>query len=117
MRRMQGDGITLAVQDEGGGPPVVLPHGFPDSSHLWRKQELVSRNDWKLFREFTRGDGDVERYISDLSRPGALTAGLNWYRANAHPSQELAARSPLPAVEAPTLAIWSTHDNYLTEER
>jgi pimeloyl-ACP methyl ester carboxylesterase len=196
MRRIPGDGVTLAVLDEGEGKPVVLLHGFPDSSHLWRHQvstlvdaglrviapdlrgfgesdkpeaveeyaisrsirdvvavldtldvdrahvvrhdwgaavawalaafvparverlvalsvghpntlrertieqrekawyqllfqftgvaeELLMRDDRKLFREFSRGDGDQERYVEDLSRPGALTAGLNWYRANA----------------------------------
>ena len=32
MRRVQGDGVELAVVDEGSGPPVLLLHGFPDSS-------------------------------------------------------------------------------------
>jgi pimeloyl-ACP methyl ester carboxylesterase len=48
-------------------------------------EELLARDDWKLFKEWLREDGDVERYVADLSRPGALTAGLNWYRANLHP--------------------------------
>ena len=230
MRRVAGDGVTLSVADEGAGPAVVLLHGFPDSSHVWRKQvpaladaglrvvapdlrgfgesdkpedveayalrhsvadviavldaleierahvvghdwgaavawtlaafvparverlvvlsvphpatlrertleqrekawyqllfqfegvaeELVRRDDWKLFREFLRGDGDVERYVADLSRPGALTAGLNWYRANAAPQRELEDRPPVPAVSAPTLGMWSSGDNYLTEDR
>jgi pimeloyl-ACP methyl ester carboxylesterase len=38
MLRLAGDGLTLAVQDEGQGQPVLLLHGFPDSSHLWRDQ-------------------------------------------------------------------------------
>src|SRR3954453_3861966 len=36
--RLSGDGIELAVADEGEGPPVLLIHGFPDSSHVWRHQ-------------------------------------------------------------------------------
>jgi pimeloyl-ACP methyl ester carboxylesterase len=36
--RIQGDGVELDVLDEGEGPPVLLVHGFPDSSHLWRHQ-------------------------------------------------------------------------------
>jgi hypothetical protein len=39
-------------------------------------------------REWLREDGDLEHYIDDLSRPGALTAGLNWYRANLAPQLE-----------------------------
>src|SRR3954467_14396788 len=37
-RRIEGDGVTLSVLDEGEGPAVLLLHGFPDSSYLWRKQ-------------------------------------------------------------------------------
>jgi pimeloyl-ACP methyl ester carboxylesterase len=32
------NGVSLNVLDEGEGRPVLLIHGFPDSSHLWRKQ-------------------------------------------------------------------------------
>jgi pimeloyl-ACP methyl ester carboxylesterase len=229
MRKVAGDGVMLAVLDEGAGPPVLLLHGFPDSSRLWRHQvpviaaaalrvlapdlrgfgesdrpdavadyaisrsvadmvalldrlgierahvvghdwgaglawafaafvptrvdrlvvmsvghpntlrepsieqrekgwyqllfqfdgvaeELIQRDDWKLFREMLRGAVDAERYLTDLSRPGALTAALNWYRANATPAQELERDATFPAVAAPTLGIWSSGDPYLTEE-
>jgi pimeloyl-ACP methyl ester carboxylesterase len=77
---------------------------------------FVQHDEWALFRQLLRGDGDIDRYIADLSRPGALTASLNWYRAN------LAPRVPGPSpnlrpVEAPTLGIWSTNDHYLDGER
>jgi pimeloyl-ACP methyl ester carboxylesterase len=229
VRRVPADGVTLAVLDEGVGPPVVLLHGFPDSSRLWRHQipalvgaglrviapdlrgfgesdkpedvrayavrhsvsdviaildqleverahvvghdwgagvawalaafvparvdrlvamsvghpnalrepsleqrekgwyqllfqfpgvaeELVMRDDWRLFRQMLRGAGDGDRYVADLARPGALTAALNWYRANASPAQELERTRPFPAVAAPTLGVWSSGDSYLTEE-
>jgi pimeloyl-ACP methyl ester carboxylesterase len=79
-------------------------------------EALLMRDDWKLFREFARGDGDLERCLADLSRPGALTAGLNWYRANGAPQRELEPRRPFPAVAAPTLGLWSSGDHYLTED-
>jgi pimeloyl-ACP methyl ester carboxylesterase len=222
-------GVTLAVHDVGEGPAVVLLHGFPDSSYLWRLQvsalvdaglraitpdlrgfgeserpqdvgdyalgnslrdvlavldaleverahvvghdfgaalawlvaayapervdrlvvmsvghpnsarqrsieqrekawyqllfqfdaaeQLLMRDDWRLMRELLRGAGDLDRYLADLSRPGALTAGLNWYRANLAPERELEERPPVPAVAAPTLGVWSTGDNYLVEDR
>jgi pimeloyl-ACP methyl ester carboxylesterase len=229
VRRIAGDGVTLALLDEGVGTPVLLLHGFPDSSHVWRYQvpalaaagmrviapdlrgfgesdrpervedyaitrsvadmvtvmnelgidrahvvghdwgaglawalaafvpkrvdrlvvlsighpntlrdqtieqrekswyqllfqftgvaeELLTRDDWKLFREWLRGDGDLARYLADLSRPGALTAGLNWYRASAGPRDELDRRRPFPSVSAPTLGLWSSRDNYVTED-
>jgi pimeloyl-ACP methyl ester carboxylesterase len=230
VRRVVGDGLALAVREEGQGKPVLLLHGFPDSSGLWRNQipalleagmraiapdlrgfgesdkpeaveeytiarsvadmvavldalgeerthvvghdwgavvawafaamapervdrlvamsvghpnslrertieqrekawyqllfqftsvaeQLLRRDDWTLLREWLRGDGDLERYVADLARPGALTAGLNWYRANLAPRLELEGRAPLPAVARPTLGLWSSGDNYLTEDR
>jgi pimeloyl-ACP methyl ester carboxylesterase len=228
MRRIEADGVTLAVRDEGEGDPVVLLHGFPDSSRLWRHQvhalvragmraiapdlrgfgesdrpervedyrigrsvadvlavldtleieraqvvahdwgaavgwalaafaperverlavlsvghpnamreptmqarekawyrllfqfdaaeALLMRDDWKLLRAWLRGNGDVEHYLADLARPGALTAGLNWYRANLAPERELEPRRPFPSVPAATLGLWSSGDHYLVEE-
>jgi pimeloyl-ACP methyl ester carboxylesterase len=57
---------------------------------LWFKfpgvaEEALPRDDWRLFREWMGGKGDIERWIADLSRPGALTVGLNWYRSNIQP--------------------------------
>jgi pimeloyl-ACP methyl ester carboxylesterase len=227
-RRVTGDGVELSVLEEGDGPPVLLLHGFPDSSHLWRRQipaltgaglrviapdlrgfgesdrpegvdayrvghtladlvavldavgaerahvvghdwgagvawafagvrpdrverlvamsvghprargtsiadrekawyqllfqfagvaeELLMRDDWKLMREWLRGEGDGDRYVEDLARPGALTAGLNWYRANLGPQRELEGPPRLPPVAAPTLGLWSSGDHYLREE-
>ena len=79
-------------------------------------EESLRADDWALLRALSRGNGDQERALADLSRPGALTASLNWYRAN------LAPRPPgpppaLPPVTAPTLGIWSTGDHYLDGER
>ena len=226
---MRGDGVTLAVLDDGEGVPVLLLHGFPDSSGVWRRQvpalvaagfrviapdlrgygesdrpegvdayavrhsvadviaildeleierahvvghdwgagvawalaafvptrvdrlvvlsvghpnmyrdpsleqrqkgwyqllfqfdgvaeELVRRDDWKLFRGMLDGTGDVDRYVADLARPGALTAAMNWYRANATPAQELERTRPFPTIAAPTMGLWSSGDRYLTEE-
>ena len=200
LREIDGEGVRLAVQDEGEGPPVLLIHGFPDSHRLWRHQvaaltaagkrviapdlrgfgeserppdvaayairhslvdmlavldaleveraqvvghdwgaavawglaafvpdrverlavlsvghpralaeptmeqrekswymllfqfedvaeTMLQRDDWRLLRAWLRDNGDVEQYIADLSRPGALT----------------------------TLGIWSSGDDYLTE--
>ena len=53
---------------------------FEGIAEAWLQQD-----NWALFREMLRGNGDVDRYISDLSRPDALKASLNWYRANLAP--------------------------------
>src|SRR5262245_16801665 len=222
------NGVSLYVADEGKGRPVLLLHGFPDSSHLWRHQirtlasagfrviapdlrgfgqsdkphavhdyalpvavgdvtalldrlgiervllvghdwgaavawlvtalfparverlvvlsvghpavffdlpmeqrekswymllfqfgvaeQLLQANDWKLFRDWLRNRGDIDRYLQDLARPGALTAALNWYRANVAPEAWLAPAYDLPPIQAPTLGIWSAGDHHLIEE-
>ncbi len=78
-------------------------------------EATVQHEEWAWLRRFTRGDGDQEQWIADLSRPGALTASLNWYRANLAPRLP-APRRDLPPVTAPVLGIWSTGDHYLDGE-
>ena len=48
-------------------------------------EEALRRDDWALLRGWLRDAVDIERYVADLSRPGALTAALNYYRANIRP--------------------------------
>jgi pimeloyl-ACP methyl ester carboxylesterase len=82
-------------------------------------EEALAARDWKLFREWSRGQGDQERYLLDLARPGALTAGLNWYRAAfARPSPDEASVPRLPAwdrIRVPMLGVWSDQDPFLLE--
>jgi pimeloyl-ACP methyl ester carboxylesterase len=78
-------------------------------------EELLQKDDWYLLRETLQGRGDVEQYIADLSEPGALTAGLNWYRANLPAARLLGPPPELPPVQAPTLGIFGTAEPYLTE--
>jgi hypothetical protein len=71
-------------------------------------EQMLRADNWKLMRELLRGQGDFDRYVEDLSRPGALTAALNWYRANVAPQAVPPAFADLPRVQAPTLGVWST---------
>jgi pimeloyl-ACP methyl ester carboxylesterase len=80
-------------------------------------EELARQDDWYLLRTLLAGASDLDAYIAELSRPGALTAGFNWYRANL-PLPRLVGPVPkLPPVSAPTLGLWSSGDNYLTERQ
>jgi pimeloyl-ACP methyl ester carboxylesterase len=79
-------------------------------------EATIQSSDWAFLRELFRGDGDLGRYLEDLSRPGALTVSLNWYRANLAPRMP-ASPPRLPPVKAPTLGVWSTGDHYLDGER
>jgi pimeloyl-ACP methyl ester carboxylesterase len=54
---------------------------------------------------------DVRLYKQALSRPGALTAALNYYRAVFR--HRRAARSQIRPIAAPTLLLWGERDRYL----
>jgi pimeloyl-ACP methyl ester carboxylesterase len=58
---------------------------------------------------------DHERNIADLSRPGRLTAGLNWYRATVGPEAFAAPALELPPITCPTMGVWSSEDFALNE--
>jgi pimeloyl-ACP methyl ester carboxylesterase len=85
-------------------------------------EEVLSRNSYELFREWFYGtasvkiaDEDVARYIEVFSRPGALTAGLNWYRANVPPASYLSENRPvLPPITCPSMLLWGLDDAYLS---
>lgn len=229
-RRIQVNGLTLRVIDQGSGPAVLLVHGWPDSIHVWQQQipalvnagyrvialdlpgfgesdrpvevdaykmqailgylkgilailgvERVSvvghdwgagiawlfatffpkqverlvtlsvghpatggkeglkqwekhwyflwflfpgvaetslpKNDWALFREFLHGQGEIEHYIEDLARPGALAATLNMYRANISPTAVGAPAQAMPLIQCPTLGIWGSEDFAMSESQ
>lgn len=77
------------------------------------EQQLMANN-WELFREWGRNPVDIDRWIANLSRPGALTSALNWYRATGG-APSTAPSGPPPQVQCPVLGIWSEGDAYLTE--
>lgn len=78
-------------------------------------------NDWSLLRRHWSAHGDIEEAIRLLSRPGRLTAGLNWYRANANFKRILFPPKPgafgEEIVRIPTLGLWSDGEAYLVEEQ
>jgi pimeloyl-ACP methyl ester carboxylesterase len=95
---------------------------------LWFQFVGVAENafpadDWELFRHWahegaSRGSDDyMERQIADLSRPGRLSAGLNWYRANISPETFAGDGRgvTLPLVTCPTMGVWSSGDMALSE--
>jgi pimeloyl-ACP methyl ester carboxylesterase len=73
-------------------------------------------DDWAMLRKLASSYADIDRAIADLSRPGALTASLNWYRANLAPRMP-GPRPEFPPVTVPTLGIWSDGDRYLDGAR
>lgn len=79
-------------------------------------EALLVRDDWALMREWAATHPDPDGVVEQLGRAGALTAGLNWYRANFRP-EVWGADLPLPTIQAPTLGIWGSGDDFLEEEQ
>jgi pimeloyl-ACP methyl ester carboxylesterase len=121
---LQPDRVDTLAALSVGHPNATRNPSFEQRQKAWytlffqfeEAEELLLRDDAKLLREWIGAEVDAERYLEDLTRPGALTAGLNYYRANMHPRRQLQPRRELPAVAAPALGIWSTGDRYLTED-
>jgi pimeloyl-ACP methyl ester carboxylesterase len=66
---IENDGIDIHFEVTGGGRPVVLLHGFPDSGRLWRNQvEALASAGFQVIVPDLRGYGssgkptDVESY-------------------------------------------------------
>lgn len=80
-------------------------------------EQFLSSNDWAMFRRLTGDHPETPHWIADLSRPGALTASLNWYRANSHPRNLVGVRAAYPVCSVPTQGVWSAGDVALTEHQ
>lgn len=84
-------------------------------------ERWLSKDDWAYFRRFCAAAGypdrDTDAAVAEFSRPGALTAGLEWYRANWTPKSLVAPPLRLPPVRCPTLGIWGAGDPALTEKQ
>ena len=65
-------------------------------------------------RRGTFRPADLARYAAALSKPGALTAAINWYRASFR--HGLPPVRELPKIAAPTLVIWGDRDEFLGSE-
>jgi len=83
--------------------------------HEGPAEEWLRRGDWQGLRAWTRGEGDLGRYVDDLSRPGALTAALNWYRANFSPASLNQTSAAAPRITVPALGVSAGRDAYLLE--
>ena len=52
----------------------------------------------------------IEHFVRSLSRPGRLTAALNYYRANLSPDTAWAALADEMKINTPTLLMWGDQD-------
>jgi pimeloyl-ACP methyl ester carboxylesterase len=107
-----------------GHPAAFRAAGFPQREKSWYMllfqfegvaERWLSDDDYANFRAWSRHP-DADAVIAELSRPGALTASLNWYRANLPPAALVEPALEVPPVARPTMGIWSKDDMALVEE-
>jgi pimeloyl-ACP methyl ester carboxylesterase len=89
----------------------------------WLPEKLLAANRYGAIRKmFRRGPAragafskeETAQYVEAMSRPGALTAALDYYRANF--SLKMFRRAPMKRIAAPTLVIWGELDAALGVE-
>ena len=115
------DRVDRLVAVSVGHPLAGVAAGLPQRRLSWYMlwflfpgvaERVLPQDDWAVFRRWAwngarRGaDPDLDRQLADLSRPGALAAGLNWYRANIDPATFVIndpTRISVPPVACPTM--------------
>ena len=77
-----------------------------------KAESVLSDDDYRRVREMFGGvvGPAGEHFIRSLSRPGRLTAGLNYYRANFGSGRDWATLSHSVSVAAPTTLLWGDDD-------
>ena len=77
-----------------------------------KPERSLSANDFAFLRSLWSSipREQVEEYVSVFSQPGALTAALNWYRANSVLLEKRREGPRFGAVQHPTLLIWGSQD-------
>jgi pimeloyl-ACP methyl ester carboxylesterase len=94
-------------------------------------EQMLAANDYATLVNIVLGQGlkdgyfsddDRKQYVAAWSQPGALTGGLNYYRAarvgppapgTAAPDVNVASAFPDATVKVPTLVIWGEKDTAL----
>ncbi|HEY2194048.1 MAG TPA: alpha/beta hydrolase [Actinomycetospora sp.] len=126
---MRSDAVTGYVALSVGHPNAFRAAGLEQRALSWYMlwflhpgvaEEVLPADDWAFLRRWahpgSEDDDLVRNQIGDLSRPGALTAGLSWYRANVDP-RTFVEEHPLelPPVTCPVLGLIGGDDIALGE--
>jgi pimeloyl-ACP methyl ester carboxylesterase len=126
------DRVERLVAVSVGHPRAFAGAGFAQKQLSWYMmwfqfpgvaERVLAEHDWYFFRNWAhagaaRGSDEyMERQIADLSRPGRLTAGFNWYRANISPDTFAGDGRylDLPPTGCPAMGVWSSGDMALGE--
>lgn len=95
----------------------MLLFQFPGVAEEW-----LAKDDFANVRRMVFGtaapeafpEEDRRVFIEALSQPGAITAALNYYRANIPPENWLKPPPEMPPVTVPTMIVWALDDAYMS---
>ena len=85
----------------------------------WLPERFIERDDYAFLRRAFRGTAVnkeafprevLNRFIDPMRRTGALTAGINYYRANLRNPGSLKKAKNFPVLTMPTRIIWGEED-------
>lgn len=89
-------------------------------------EEVLSRNNFAFLKGMLRGslvkkdvftDEDLSMYVGAWSKPGALTAAINYYRANMNPAILFSEKTvAFPKIKSPTMVLWGEQDVALSKD-
>lgn len=93
----------------------MLLYQFPGVAEAWLSDDDFARLRARFERSApgTFSPEDIRVFVDAMRRPGALTAGLNLYRAIVPAERWLAAPPPWGPVEVPVLIVWGEADTVL----
>jgi pimeloyl-ACP methyl ester carboxylesterase len=108
-----------------GHPSAFANMGMEQRQKSWymllfqfhpQAEQWLTMNDGANFREFSQHP-DFDAVYAEVLANESLTPGLNYYRANVTPDALVGPPLELPAIQAPTMGMWSSGDFALTEEQ
>jgi len=90
--------------------------------HQGIAEQWLMADDWANFRAWSGhpdAAGVIEQFVAagDGDPTGPLSAALNWYRGNITPDAWVNPPIELPAIQVPTMGMWSSDDFALCEEQ
>ena len=85
LRQFNVEGVRLACEDVGAGPPIVLLHGFPLDHTMWNAQIAALQTRFRVIAPDLRGfgasqlaDGDAENGVGMERYAADVVALLDW---------------------------------------
>jgi pimeloyl-ACP methyl ester carboxylesterase len=77
-----------------------------------KPEQSLAADDFAVLRSLwsSTPKEQIQEYVSVFSQPGALTAALNWYRANSALLEKRREGPKFGSVQHPTLLIWGNQD-------